>query len=139
MLSGIRIFSDDKYWNQILSDFNATLVTNPSMADVKLDDLKLNLPVSPMDLKTTIIAALDNTKILNAVFGRPVQLSDTQTQIVVRLYKNGAMTSDDLKMAMGYASNANTHAVETAIYGLRKLFGHEFIKNDNGVFSLGGI
>jgi hypothetical protein len=139
MLSGIRIFSDDKYWNQILSDFNATLVTNPSMADVKLDDLKLNLPVSPMDLKTTIIAALDNTKILNAVFGRPVQLSDTQTQIVVRLYKNGAMTSDDLKMAMGYAPNANTHAVETAIYGLRKLFGHEFIKNDNGVFSLGGI
>lgn len=139
MLSGVRIFSDDKCWNQILSDFNATLVPNPAVADVKLSDLKLKLPVSPMDLKTAIIAALDNTKILNAVFGRPVQLSYTQTQIVVWLYKNGAMTSDDLKVAMGYAPNANTHAVETAIYGLRKLFGHEFIKNDNGVFSLGGI
>lgn len=139
MLSGIRIFSDDKCWNQILGDFNATLVSNPSVADVKLADLKLNLPVSPVELKAAIIAAMDNTKILNAVFGRPVRLSEVQTQIVVRLYKNGAMTSDELKVAIGYAPNANTHAVETAIYGLRKLFGHEFIKNNNGVFSLGGV
>lgn len=139
MLSGIRIFSDDKHWANILRDFNATLVQNPSTADVNIADLDLKLPVSPIELKSAIIAASDNTKILSAVFGHPVHLSDIQTQIIVRLYKNGAMSSRDLKIAMGYAPDANTHAVETAIYSLRKLFGHDFIKNDNGVFCLAGI
>jgi hypothetical protein len=139
VLSGIRIFSDDKCWAKILSEFNAILVQNPNMADVNMADLKLNLPVSPVKLKSVIISESDNAKILNAVFGRPVHLSETQTQIVVRLYKNSAMTANDLKIAMGYAPDADTHAVETAIYGLRKLFGHDFIKNDNGVFCLGRL
>ena len=55
------------------------------------------------------------------------------------LYHDQNLNANDLKLAIGYAPDTNTHAVETAIYGLRKLFGHDFIKNDNGVFELGGI
>lgn len=139
MLSGIRIFSDDKCWTRILSELGATLVQNPDTADVILANLGLKSPVTPLELKSAIIAELDNTKILNAVFGRPVRLSDIQAQIVVRLYKSGGMSVNDLKIAMGYAPNVNTHAVETAIYGLRKLFGRDFIRNNNGVFYIGGI
>ena len=139
MLSGIRIFSNDKCWAAILADLGAVLVPSPMMADVNMDDLALDLPVTPIELKVALISASDNTKILNTVFGRPVHLSDIQTQIIVRLYKSGGMNANDLKLAIGYAPDTNTHAVETAIYGLRKLFGHDFIKNDNGVFELGGI
>jgi len=139
MLSGIRIFSDDEYWIQILSELGATVVPSPNMADVNMADLEIDFPVPPMELKSSIISAMDNTKILAAVFGKPVHLSDIQTDIVVRLYKTGGMTANDLKIAMGYAVDADTHTVETAIYGLRKLFGHDFIKNSNGVFCLGGL
>ena len=104
-----------------------------------LDSLKLNVPVTPLELKTAIISALDDADVLNSVFGRPVSLSPIQKQIIVRLKKSGGMNADELKLTLGYAHDATTHTVDTAIYGLRKLFGRDFIKNENGKFKIGGI
>ncbi|MBO7509474.1 MAG: winged helix-turn-helix domain-containing protein [Alphaproteobacteria bacterium] len=139
MLSGIRIFTSDTYWRHILSELGATLVDSNVFADVNIDSLNLSGPISCMDLKSGIISEMDNTNVLHKIFGRSVSLSPIQTQIVVRLYNNGGMTADELKIALGYAPDTATHTVDTAIYGLRKLFGRDFIKNVNGKFIIGGI
>ncbi len=139
MLSGIRVFSSDSVWQQILADFNATVVQDKMFADVNVDDLRLDLPISPAKLKSCIMAAADCAGVLESIFGHPVSLSRLQSQIVVRLFQSGGMTADELKVALGYAESANTHTVDTAIYGLRKIFGHEFIKNDQGVYKIGRI
>ncbi|MCR4918076.1 MAG: helix-turn-helix domain-containing protein [Alphaproteobacteria bacterium] len=136
MLSGIRVFSSDPVWKQIVSGLGATLVENAIFADVNIDLLKFDLPVSPIKLKSVIIAAADNTKILESVFGRSVSLSPIQKKIIVKLYQSGGMKADDLKIALGYAEDTTTHTVDTAIYGLRKIYGHDFIKNDNGVYKI---
>ena len=139
MLSGIRVFSSDSVWQQILADFNATVVQDKMFADVNVDDLQLDLPISPAKLKSCIMDAADYADVLESVFGHQVSLSRLQSQIVVRLFQSGGMTADELKVALGYAENANTHTVDTAIYSLRKIFGHEFIKNDRGVYKIGRI
>ncbi len=139
MLSGIRIFTTDSYWRQIVADLGAGVVDDVRVSDVNLDDLHIKLPVSAVDLKTAIIAAMDNTDVLRKIFGKDVSLSPIQSDIVARLYKNGGMTAKELHVALGYAPNATTHTVETAIYGLRKLFGRDFIKNTDGRFVIGNI
>lgn len=122
-----------------MSELGAVPVDNDKIADVNIDTLNLHTPVSAMELGAAIVGAMDNTDILNRVFGRPVQLSPIQADIVARLVRTGGMTADELKAALGYAPDATTHTVETAIYGLRKLFGHDFIKNQDGKFIIGGI
>jgi hypothetical protein len=139
MLTGLGIFTSNIYWAGILSDLNAVLVDNANLADVNLDSLGLTIPVTPLELKSAIISGLDDTKILESVFGRAVQLSPIQRRIVVRLKKTGGMTADELKSALGYVHDTTTHTVDTAIYGLRKLFGRDFIINENGIFKIGGI
>lgn len=139
MLTGLRIFTSDPYWRAIVADLNAVVVDDVNYADVDLDSLDLHMPVAPLELKSTIISALDDTKVLVSVFGHPVDLSPIQRNIVVRLKKSGGMTADELKVALGYARDTTTHTVDTAIYGLRKLFGRDFIINENGIFKIGGI
>ena len=139
MLNKIRIFTSDSVWRQILTDFNAELVDDAMSADVDFDSVILNMPVSPLDLKTAVIQAQDDTEILNSIFGRHVDLTPVQRTIVTRLKKSGGMTTDELKKTLGYAQDATTHAVDTAIYGLRKLFGRDFIINENGRFKIGGV
>ena len=139
MLENIKIFSSDSVWRYILEQMNATLVDDPLIADVNMDDVQIDTPVTPMQLKSKIIEESDNARILNDVFGHSVRLSWLQTQIIVRLFKSGGMSADKLKIALGYAQNTKTHAVDTAIYGLRKLYGRDFIKNDNGVFKIGKL
>lgn len=139
MLTGIRIFTSGPYWRAIVTDLNAVLVDDANLADVDLDSLELHVPASPLELKSAIISALDDSKVLLAVFGRAVSLSPIQRQIVVRLKKTGGMTADELKLALGYARDTTTHTVDTAIYGLRKLFGRNFIINENGIFKIGGV
>lgn len=139
MLNKIRIFTSDSVWRQILTDFNAELVDDAMSADVDFDSVILNMPVSPLDLKTAVIQAQDDTEILNSIFGRHVDLTPVQRTIVTRLKKSGGMTTDELKKTLGYAQDATTHAVDTAIYGLRKLFGRDFIINENGMFKIGGV
>lgn len=139
MLTGLRIFTSDPYWRAIVADLNAVVVDDVNYADVDLDSLDVHIPVAPLELKSTIISALDDTKVLVSVFGHPVDLSPIQRNIVVRLKKSGGMTADELKVALGYARDTTTHTVDTAIYGLRKLFGRDFIINENGIFKIGGI
>lgn len=122
-----------------MTDLNAVLVDDANLADVDLDSLELHVPVSPLEMKAAVISALDDTKVLMSVFGRPVSLSPIQRRIVVRLKKTGGMTADELKLALGYARDTTTHTVDTAIYGLRKLFGRNFIVNENGTFKIGGV
>ena len=139
MLSGFKIFSSDPVWQQIVTELGGMVTTDSVLCDVNLDTLNLKTPVSPALLKSSIIAATDNTAIIDSVFGERVSLSHIQSQIVTLLYKSGGMSADDLKVALGYAPDATTHSVETAIYELRKLYGRDFIKNINGIFKLGRI
>lgn len=139
MLSGIRIFTSDEIWRSVLADFNATLVDGAFSADVDFDSLNIATPISPLNLKTIIINATDNSKILAKLLGPDASVSPIQAQIIARLYKSGELSADELKVALGYAPDTATHTVNTAIYELRKKYGHEFIKNNNGKFSLGGI
>lgn len=139
MLTGIRIFSSDVVWRHVLAELGATLTENSLLCDVNLDNLQLEPSISVIALKTAIISEIDTAKIIYAIFGKHVSLSPTQTQIVVSLYKSGGMSVGDLKVALGYSVDATTHSVETAIYGLRKLYGRDFIKNTDGIFKLGRI
>ncbi|MBP5485380.1 MAG: winged helix-turn-helix domain-containing protein [Alphaproteobacteria bacterium] len=139
MFSGLSFFSSDPVWQQIVGELGATVTTDSVLCDVNLDKLDLKLPISPTDLKSAIIAEIDGAKIIDSIFGRRVSLSPTQTRIITLLYKSGGMSADGLKSALGYAPDATTHSVETLIYGLRKLYGYDFIKNINGIFKLGRI
>lgn len=139
MLTGLRIFSSDNVWRQILTDLNADVVDNPKLADVDIDALDLALPTHPANLYVALMDAMDNSHIITRVLGADAHLSRLPGRIVALLYKTGGMSVADLKVALGYASDANTHTVDTAICGLRKKYGREFIKNDGGVYKLGRI
>ena len=140
MLTGLKIFTSDPYWRQIVSDLNATVADDAVLADVDLDSLELCPPITSLELKSAIISALDkNDDILNSIFGRPVNLTPIQRKIILCLEKSGGMTAEELKLAMGYVPDATTHTVDTAIYGLRKLFGRDFVINEGGIFKIGGI
>lgn len=139
MLTGIRIFSSDVVWRHVLAELGATLTENSLLCDVNLDNLQLEPSIPVAALKSIIISEMDSDKIISDVFNKPVSLSPAQTQIVTLLYKSGGMSANDLKVALGYSPDATTHSVETAIYGLRKLYGRDFIKNTDGIFKLGRI
>lgn len=139
MLDGVRIYVSDTIWRQILGDLGATVLTVPTVTDLNFDELDISSPLNSMELKTIILSALDNRDLLRRIFGRDVSLSYLQSQIVVLLHKTGGMTLDGLKIALGYAPDTSTHAVDTAIYHLRRKYGREFITNSNGVYCLGRI
>ncbi len=139
MLNGLRIFTTDATWRQILSDMSADIVDNPKIADVDFDALNLSLPINPANLRVAIMDAMDNTNIVARVLGPGAHLSRLPAQIVSVLYKTGGMSSADLKAALGYAPDANTHTVDTAICALRKKYGRQFIQNEDGVYKLGRI
>lgn len=140
MLDGIRIYSSDALWRQILSEFGATVSDVPDATYLDFDALGVPMPATPIMIKTAIQNAVDgNIKLMREILGRDVHLPYIQAQIVILLYKSGGMSAADLRTALGYAPNATTHAVDTAIYQLRKLFGREFIINSNGVYKIGRI
>ena len=139
MLTGLRIFSTDNIWRQILADLNADIVDNSKIADVDFDALNFSLPIHPANLRVLLMDAMDNSHIITRVLGPNARLSRLPAQIIAILYKTGGMSSADLKAALGYAPDANTHTVDTAICGLRKTYGREFIQNDDGVYKLGRI
>ena len=97
------------------------------------------MPISVLELKSKLIAATDNSKIIHKIFGTNARLSNLHAQIVAHLYKSGGMDSGTLKTALGYSADAATHTVDTAIYQLRKMYGHDFIVNDNGVYRIGKL
>lgn len=140
MLDGLRIYSADPFWRDILSELGATVSDTPDATFLDFDSLDIKTPMTPIALKTTIQNAIDgNLQILYDIFGRNVQLPYIQAQIVIMLYKSGGISAADLRNALGYSPNATTHAVDTAIYQLRKTFGRDFIINVNGVYKIGRV
>lgn len=139
MLDNIKIYTSDIYWMQILSDLGADIVGTANVADVVFDDIKINKPVSIMDLQNIIFSQVDNSDIISEVFGGNVKLSNLQRRLIVMLYKNPNINIHDLKNALGVAPDMTTHAVETAIYQLRKTYGHDIIENVNGKYKIGRI
>lgn len=139
MLTGVKIYTSDKIWRQILSDLNATVLDAPNAIDVDFDNLRIKKIISPLELKSAILNAMDNSHIIAAVFKKGVSLPQLQSQIITCLYKTGGMTVDELKCALGYAPDASTHTVDTAIYQLRRAYGRDFIVNNDGVYSIGKL
>lgn len=139
MLKGIRVYTSDPVWRLILGDMGAVITDNAAVADVNIDDLNIEQPISPMMLKSAILSAIDSGDVLRRVFGRDVTLPHLQGQIVQLLYKNGGMSVAAIKDALGYSPGASTHVVDTAIYQLRRTFGHDFIINQDGAYHLGKL
>lgn len=139
MLNGVRIYTADTVWRQILIDFGASVVDAPDISALNFDDLCPDTPISAVELKSLVLQASDNDRILSQIFGKRVSLPRLQAQIVVLLYQTGGMTMSELKTALGYAPGVATHTIDTAIYQLRKQYGRGFILNTNGVYRLGKL
>lgn len=139
MLSGVRIYTSDNTWRQILGDLNAIILNAPDATCVNFDELSVSDVMSAVELKALVLQAADDGRILTQIFGTPQSLPRIQTQIIALLYKTGGMTMSELKHALGYAPDIATHTVDTAIYNLRRVYGRDFIKNLNGVYSLGKL
>jgi hypothetical protein len=138
MLQGIRIYTDDTVWRKVLENFGAVAAANASVADIDFDSLNIAIPVSPLELKSVILNAIDKRQrdVVRSVFGRSVDLPRLQMQIVVLLYQTGGMFINDLKTVLGISPDIATHTIDAAIYRLRKTYGRDFIKNENGRYSL---
>jgi len=139
MLKNVKIYTSDIYWNHILTGLGADVVDSPNVADVIFDDLQFDAPVYIGDLKNIILSSLDNFDIIKKIFGKNVVLSQLQRKIIVMLYKNPNVNMNDLKSLIGVSPNVTMHAVETAIYQLRKIYGRDFIVNNNGKYKIGKI
>lgn len=139
MLSGIRIYTSDELWRQILTDLNATVTDTPGLADVNLDSLDIIMPTTPVALKAAILSAMADADVMRRIFGRDVVLARVPARIVALLDKNGGMSVAELKDALGYSRDASTHVVDTAIYQLRRMFGRDFIRNKDGMYYIGEI
>ena len=139
MLQGVRIYTSDSVWRQVLTDLNATVLDVPTIIDLNFDKLGVAGPVSPVELKALILKASDETGVVHQIFGKAVSLSHLQQKIVVVLYKTGGLSLAELKSVLGYGPDMATHTIENAIYQLRKTYGRDFIINNNGVYKIGRI
>lgn len=74
---------------------------------------------------------------MQKLFGKTVVLPYQQMQIIMLLFKTGGMSAGELKNVLGYSSDTTTHTIDTAIYNLRRVYGRDFIKNENGKYLLG--
>lgn len=139
MLEGIRLYTIDNVWHKVLGDLGAVVVDNENVADINFDSLNVSSPLSVLELKSIMLNEIDakQRKIIKKVFGKNVVLPRLQLQIIVLLYQTGGMNIVDLKTVLGIAPDIATHTVDTAIYQLRKVYGREFIKNENGKYLLG--
>lgn len=141
MLSGILIYTTDPVWEKIVTDLSATVTTDIKTADINIDSMDITLPVSSLDLAAQILNIIDQKqqKIISEIFGAAVTLPQLQRKIVVLLYRCGGMSAGQLKDVLGIAPDVATHTIDTAIYQLRKMYGKDFIKNENGKYSIGKL
>ena len=139
MLTGIRIYTSDTIWRQILGDLGAIVLDAPNSMDIDFDSLEITAPIGPLELKSRLLTANDTGKTLRLIFGKDVSLPRLQAQILVALRKTGGMTAGELKHALGYAPDVATHTIDNAIYQLRRTYGRGFILNTNGVYSIGKL
>jgi hypothetical protein len=138
-MENTRIYTVDKYWRQIFTDLGMIVVDSPNIADVVFDDIDVKKPISIMNLQNIILNQLDNADIVREVFGSDVALSNLQHKLIVMLYKKPDITMRELKTALGLSPDITTHSVETAIYQLRKKYGHNVILNTNGKYKIGQL
>ena len=87
MLTGVRIYSSDTVWRQILRELNADVLETPTKIDLNFEDLNIKHRITPLELKEIIIRSMDNDEILQKIFGYPVHLSRIKSQILIVLYK----------------------------------------------------
>jgi len=139
MFENIKIYTSDEYWKHILTDLCAVVVDDPNTADIMFDNIGVRVPISVPDLQKTIFDCVNSTDIIHKVFGKNVYLPVLQHKIVVQLYKKTNMSMSELKSALGVLPDVTTHVVENAIYQLRKIYGHDFIVNENGKYKIGHI
>lgn len=139
MLNGIRVYSADAFWRSILGDLGAIVLDAPNTTDLNFDSLRIAMPITPLQLKAALLDATDSSNIIRKIFGTNVRISNLHAQIIVLLYKSGGMDAATLKTALGYSADTTTHTIDTAVYQLRKLYGHDFIINDNGVYKIGKL
>lgn len=141
MLNGIRFWTINDVWRKILVELGGIYCENQSLADINIDSIDLPTEISIIELKSIILNEIDSNqqKIINKIFNHNVSLPRSQMQIIVLLFKTGGLSISDLKDLLGYAPDSSTHTVDTAIYQMRKTFGHEFIKNENGKYYIGKL
>jgi len=138
MLNGIRIYSTNPVWRHILGELGATIVDTKNVLDVNFDEIEPTTNVSLTELKSLIVNS--SMCVLQNVFGKNIpQLSDVQKNIIISLGRSGGMSGEELKNALGYMPGVATHTIDTAIYNMRKLYGHDFIKLENGVYKIGTV
>ena len=139
MFENVKIYTADEYWKHILTDLCAVVVDDPTAADIMFDTIGVCVPISVLDLQSIIFECVNNTDIIHRVFGKNVYLPILQHKIVVQLYKKPNISMSELKSALGVLPDVTTHVVENAIYQLRKIYGHDFIVNENGKYKIGRI
>ncbi len=139
MLNNIKIYASDIYWRKILSDLGAIIVDSANMSDIVFDDTEIDAPLTVTELQNIILSKVDNSDIIRHIFGGDVKLSNLQHRLIVFLHKNPNTNMHDLKIALGISPDITTHAVETAIYQLRKIYGHNIIENINGKYKIGRV
>lgn len=139
MLSGMRIYTSDNIWRQILGDLGATVADEFSSTDINFDALNIYGVLSSVQLKKILLDASDDRYIIKKIFHKDVKITRLQAMILICLYKSGGMNAKQLKSAVGYAPDTTTHTVDTAIYQLRRIYGRQFIENNNGVYKLGKL
>ncbi|MCL1786258.1 MAG: hypothetical protein FWG39_03895 [Alphaproteobacteria bacterium] len=134
MLSGVTFFTTDDIWSEILSDLGATPAPR-NIADLVFNPKDFALPAPALGLKAEIMAKIDASRdaAVRRVAGPDACLSPLLAKIITLLYRAGesGIAAADLRAALGYAPNATSHALDTAICSLRKQFGQGFIRTEN--------
>lgn len=140
MLSGMTIYSSNPVWRHILSELGAMVADTQNLLNINFDEIEPKHPISVSELKSLILGSSDKTKILQNLFGNNFpQLSSIQENIVVSLWRSGGMTGSELKTLLGHETGIATHTIDTAIYNLRRMCGHNFIQYENGVYKIGTV
>lgn len=122
MFDNIKISTDDKVWKKILADLGA--VIHPS-------GIKFTAPTEPVSPSELIrIIDLEIEKHFNKL--NAASLSHRERRLVLMLPANSA----ELKSFMGYAIDTDTHSIGTLIYNIRKKMGQNFIRIENGIYSV---
>ncbi len=139
MLDKVRIFCSDIFWLGILSDLDAVIVTDKNDG-VDFDKIAPVGAVSMSHLKEIILDEIENEwrKIEHEVFGKKVTVSELQKQILIALYKLDGATMQRLRESINTTTISN-HALDNAVHELRRTFGREFIRCENGKYFINNI
>ena len=122
MLSKIKISLHDPIWKKILTEMGVVIANDGIAIDLP------NAPITQVDLNDILSAgAARHIKSIGAE-----SLTDAEQRLILMLPGSVA----ELKTMMGYATDAETHSVETLVYNIRQKLGQNFIKRNDGIYRL---